>query len=196
MKLKLTKEQRVKLQALEPVKIAGTEKCPHTPGDEFTIVKGLTLRVLEIRSPKGGGWSLRYELTDKRDPVRNLRRTPGIFHVTHDDLDEHGEVKPPTAEELKRAAEQSAYTTGPDGMDAGEGVDDLTQRRFTAEAQKTDTLREQKRRERYEKRTLHERYLAAKAEAAARHIDLSHHERVIADRVDRMERALGKDRAA
>lgn len=127
MKLKLTKEQRVKLQALEPVKIAGDGKCPHTPGEEFTIVKGLTLRVLEIRSPKGGGWSLRYELTDTRDRVLNLKRTPtiakGEFRRIREGFDEAGYPSAPTAEAIKQAARESAYTAGSDDLDAGGAVD-------------------------------------------------------------------------
>lgn len=197
MKLKLTRAQRAKLQALEPVKIAGTDECPVAPGDTYRLSSRLELVVEEIRRPKAGGWSLRYTLRDSRDPRRILRRTPGIFHVTPDDLDEHGQLRAADAEELQRAAELSAYTGGGSSLaDAGEAVDRGTQQRFTNEAKTHDELREQKRRERWEKRTLHERFLAAKAEAEARHIDLSHHERVIADRVDRMERALGKDKAA
>src|SRR4051794_39152540 len=104
MNLKLAKADRKKLMALEPVKISGAGECPVAPGDTITIVKGLTLTVDSIRTPKGGGWSLRYTLTDRRDPRRILRRTPGIFHVTSEDLDEHGELKSPDAEELQRAA--------------------------------------------------------------------------------------------
>lgn len=197
MTLKLTRAERAKLMALEPVKIAREGECPVKPGDEIKLSPLVTLTVNEIRRPKGGGWSLRYTLTDRRDPKRILRRTPGIFHVTSEDLDEFGNLKAADAEELQRAAELSAYTGGGSSLaDAGEAVSRLTQQAFAKEAKTAEGLREQKRRERYEKRTLHERYLAAKAEADARHIDLSHHERVIADRVDRMERALGKDKAA
>jgi hypothetical protein len=82
------------------------------------------------------------------------------------------------------------------GALAGEAVDEYTQERLTQEAKTADHLRHQRRRERFEQRTTAERLALAKAEAAARGVDISHHERVIVDRLDRIERQLGKDKAA
>jgi hypothetical protein len=150
--LKLSKSDREKLFALEPIKISGKGKCPVEPGYIYRLSSRLTLTVDEIRTPKGGGWSLRYTLTDRRDPRRILRRTPGIFHVTSDDLDEHGDLKQPDAEELQRAAELSAYTGSSSSLaSAGEAVDRKTQQGFTSEARTIDALREQKRRETWQR---------------------------------------------
>jgi hypothetical protein len=82
------------------------------------------------------------------------------------------------------------------GALAGEAVDEFTQARLSEEARTADELRHQRRREQYEQRTTEERLKLAKAEAVARGVDISHHERVILDRVDRIERQLGKDKAA
>lgn len=108
--------------------------------------------------------------------------------------------------ELKRQDVAPVRLLGRDGQytaspalaihEAGEAVDEFTQARLADEARTNDTLRHAKRRESYEQRTTEERLRLAKAEAAARKVDISHHERVIADRVDRIERQLGKDKAA
>jgi hypothetical protein len=95
---------------------------------------------------------LQYEVSDRRDAPRILRRTPGIHHVTKDDLDDNGDPKPLTADEIHRAAMDSAYTGRPTSLsDAGEAVDEKTQRRFTDQGQTIDELRERRRRETYER---------------------------------------------
>jgi hypothetical protein len=132
MSLKLTREQRHQIFAGEPPKITGEGECPVEAGYVLELSSRVRLTVLQVRTRKGGGWSLQYEVSDRRDAPRILRRTPGIHHVTKDDLDDNGDPKPLTADEIHRAAMDSAYTGRPTSLsDAGEAVDEKTQRRFS-----------------------------------------------------------------
>lgn len=145
--LKLTREQRRQLLNHERPKIAGQGTCPVAPGHTIDLTRHVTFTVDEVRMVKGGGWSLRYTLTDRRDPARKLRRTPAA-HLETGDRDEYGNPKPPTASEIARAARESAYTSGATSLaDAGEAIDEQTQRRYTKEAHTFDELRERRRRE-------------------------------------------------
>lgn len=199
----LSREVRAQLFAGDLPPIAGEGRCPLQAGQTIELSSRVSLKVLAVRRRRRGGWSLQYELHDRRHVPRLLRRTPGIhdedFDAIREGFDEHGYPSEPTPDVLKDAARQSSYTSapGPGALtDAGEAVDERTQEEFTKQAQTADHLREQRRRERFEKRATVERLAAARAEALARGIDISQHERVILDRIDRIERQLGKHRAA
>lgn len=202
MKPLFTREQRKQLfdhRAGGPPPITGEGVCPFEPGRSYPLSNKLTLRVLEVLRRRKGGWSLRYELIDRRDPPKLLKRTPRAqdFDAIRRGFDEHGFPTPLTPDAERQAAKESAYDSRPGSLsDAGEAVDDETQDRFSGGARTADHLRGQKRWQQFERRNTLERLAAAKAEAVARSIDISHHERVIADRVDRIERQLGKGKAA
>jgi hypothetical protein len=191
-----TREQRKQLGKLEVLRVAGEGECPVGKGDEIPITSTVTFRVDRVNVRRGGGWSLGYTLLVRDEKVRNLKRVPRAqdFDAIRKSFDSAGYPQEPTRDVLEEAAEESAYTSRPTSLaDAGEAVDRVTQRRFSEEAKMADRLRDQRRREKYERRNTLERLAEARAEAVARRVDISHHERVIEDRIDRIERLLGKD---
>lgn len=114
--LKLSRQQRTAIFALEPPRIEGKGTCPVKPGHWQPLSSKVSIEVRAIRRHKGGGWSLQYTIHDRRDPVRNLRRTPPSLHD-----DQLRSV--PTQEAIEIAAEQSSYTSAPTSLsDAGEAT--------------------------------------------------------------------------
>lgn len=190
MRLRLTRTQRIKLFAGECPNIGGEGDCPVEHGDEVKLSAKVSLRVLQVRPRKGGGWSLHYELQDRRDPVRLLLRTPPV--VVPD-----GDETPPTPDALARAAQESAYTGSPFAAieDAGEAVDEKTQERFSEEAR--EGFRSQLERERREReaRRLDERLRAVERLAAEKGIDISRKLTSIERRIESAEREVGRDAA-
>lgn len=186
MKLTLTRAQRSQLFAGQLPRIAGEGRCPVEPGYEYRLSPDFTLRVVKV-VPTRGGWVLRYELTDRRDRIEHLRRLPA---VVNDDY------RPPTAEDISRAADESAYTTGPDLMDAGPRVDRKTLDRYAREAEthvgQQHTLA-QLRRERHE---LDQRLARALADARMRGVDVSSALRVIERQLARIEQRVYHGKAA
>jgi hypothetical protein len=123
--MKLTKSQREKLAAGEPVKIAGEGECPVAPGDTIPVLTGVELIVTGIRTPKGGGWSLRYTLT-RADVALFLKRRPSIpandFKRVRAGFDSAGAPGTSTPAAIKAAALESAYSHVGDPLDAGQIV--------------------------------------------------------------------------
>lgn len=74
--MRLTREQRAQVFAGNAPRIAGEGECPWKPGDVYRASPHVELTVLEIRTPKKGGWSLRYRILDRRDPARLIRPNP------------------------------------------------------------------------------------------------------------------------
>ena len=120
--LRLTRAQRLKLFAGEFPEIEGAGKAPVEEGAVVRLSGKVSLRVLTITFPKRHdgqmAWKLHYELTDTRDPVRLLRRTPPA-HRDGDELDIGDK------DAVKVAAVQSFYTSTPASAltDAGEAPD-------------------------------------------------------------------------
>ena len=186
----LSRAQRAKLSAGECPGITGEGPCPVSKG-EVIEVKGeaLTLRVVGIERTVDT-WKLRYEVTDRREDIRLLRRTPPV-------VPPRGEFDEPDAEAVKRAARESSYTSSSAAAvsDAGEAVDEATQKRFTKEAD--DSFRVHLERERRERasRSLDQRLRAVQDLAARKGIDLTRKLTSIEKRIESAERDVGRDGA-
>jgi hypothetical protein len=113
-RLRLTRAQRAKLFNGESPHIGGEGKCPVEAGQEIQLSARVTLRVLRVDF-KVRRWALHYELVDRRDVPRLLRRVP----PTHAEGDED---VTPTPHAIREASEQSSYTSSPRSAvpDAGE----------------------------------------------------------------------------
>jgi hypothetical protein len=193
--LKLTREQRAAIFAGHPPSITGNGPSPFEAGKTYRISSLVSLKINAVRRRRQGGWKLEYEILDRRDPVKNMRRTPPVVQdeEIRKGFDSYGYPAEPTADVVAQAARESAYTSQPTSLsDAGESVDDKTQHGFSTEAASRDGLREQHRRERWD---LGQRLQRAEAEAELLGLDVSHHRRAIAERIARMER-LNKGKAA
>lgn len=185
----------------ETPRISGDGVCPAEPGDVFDLSALVSLKVTRVHRNKTGGWWLSYEVTDRRDPVRLLRRTPGIpagdYELVRGSFDEYGYPSEPTPVAVAEAAEESAYTPIPGTLaDAGEAVDELTQRRLTAEAHRNKeqgAVLAQLRRERYE---LAQRLDRARGDARLRGVDISSMERVIERQLRKIEQRVYHGKAA
>lgn len=166
------------------------EKCPVCPGDEIRLSPKLTIRVLQVIPRRGGGWQLRYELNDRRDPVRMLRRTPPVVVP-------EGPGSAPTENAIKSAAQESSYTGSPHGAitDAGEAVDEVTQKRFTKEAETGFEAQLERERRECKARRLDERLRAVERLAAAKGIDVSGHLAAVERRIESAERKVGREAA-
>lgn len=197
MSLRLTRELRKEIFAGGAPPIRGEGPCPVEAGHVMVLSSKVELKVTAVRRRRSGGWSLQYELLDRRDPRRILRRTPGIYSVTSDDFDDHGDPKPLDADELGRASELSSYTGGGSSLaDAGEAVDAKTQERFTQQATERlalDHMLAEMRRERYE---LEKRLERARADAELRGVDISSPLRVIERQLAKIERRVYEGKAA
>lgn len=201
--LRLSRQQRKLLFDNKTPPITGEGDCPVKAGDIIALSPKVSLRVLTIRHRKGGkGWSLHYEVQDRRDPVRLLRRTPAITDESYDQirrgLEEHdGYPPPPTDDVLAKAARESAYTGAPSSLsDAGEAVDEVTQRRLTQQAHDNRDHQEvvnQARRERHE---LAHRLDRVRADAELRGVDISSPMRVIERQLAKIERRVYDGKAA
>ncbi|MDQ3730287.1 MAG: hypothetical protein M3355_11950 [Actinomycetota bacterium] len=140
--MKLTRVQRQRLFAGEAPRISGEGKPPVEQGETIQLSSRLSIRVLRVNLGNGR-WKLDYEVLDRRDPVRNLRRTPAPqdFDAIRRSYDEYGTPTPPTAEVIKEAAEGSAYTSSRSSLaDAGEAVDAASQAAITRRAKEELTL--------------------------------------------------------
>jgi hypothetical protein len=121
-RLRLRRAQRAKLFAGESPAIEGVGRAPVEEGEVVHLSAMVSLEVLTITfPPRNDGqmaWKLHYRLTDTRDPVRLLRRTPPA-HREGDELDigDSGATA--------QAAVQSFYTSTPGAAieDAGEAPD-------------------------------------------------------------------------
>lgn len=137
--MKLTRVQRARLCAGECPRISGEGKPPER-GEVYALSSRLSIRVARVRVTPSKAWRIDYEIYDRRDPVRQLRLTPAPqdFRAIRASFDPHGMPIPPTADAIKAAAEESAYTSAPSSLSsAGEVVDARTQARFSAETQAT-----------------------------------------------------------
>lgn len=153
--LKLSRGQRAAIFAGQAPQITGIEnQCPVDVGHVEHLSSRVSLEVLKVNRRRRGGWSIQYQVVDRRDPVRKLRRTPGVENVEalRKTFDEHGYPRELTPGEVADAAGESSYTAMPTSLsDAGEAVRSDVQERFTKEAMTHDELRAQKRREMWER---------------------------------------------
>lgn len=118
-RLRLTREVRKRLFDHQAPRIAGEGKCPVKQGQVIAISSKVSLKVLRVNVRRGGGWSLQYELTDRRDPVLKMKRTPRPqdFDAIRRERDEFGYPAAPTTDALEQAALDSAYTSGSTSID-------------------------------------------------------------------------------
>lgn len=95
----------------------------------------LAIRITAVTMRKAGGWSVRYDVIDRRQPKRLLRSKPPVFDP---DLMKRDQVKPPSAEEEDEAREESSYTGNPAGAieGAGPGLDDVELKVVTDDARR------------------------------------------------------------
>lgn len=195
MTLTLTREQRADFFRGHPPTIKGPGKCPVAVGYVHALSPKLSFTVTAIRKPQRGGWSLDYTVSDRRDAPRLLRRVPPAHDFGKDKDDR---VRPPTAGEIRDAAEDSAYARSQHDLvpEAGEAVDELSQRRYTEQAhlgQEQSAELEQARREHYD---LAQRLMRVRRDAELRGIDISSPERVIERQLARLERRVYQGKAA
>lgn len=182
MTFKLTRVQQTKLAAGECPAIVGKGDCPVSKDTVIEVRAGLTLRVVAVDRPDPVTWRLRYEVMDRRDPVRLLRRTPPVVPPRKD---EH-----PDAEAVKRAARESAYTSSHSSAvdDGGEAVDEKTQEQFTKDARERFKADLEAERERRKRLPVSEQLAQVLDEAKERRTDVSGDLRVIQKRIDAMKR--------
>ena len=74
--MRLTRKQRAAFFAGDCPSISGEGECPVAPGDVIRLSSKVTFTVVRVKRKVKGKWRLSYVVHDKRDPVRNLRRTP------------------------------------------------------------------------------------------------------------------------
>ncbi len=187
--LKLSTTQRQRFFAGETPAVRGEGPCPVEVGHVHPLSSKLYFTVLAI-TRKADRWALRYEVTDKRDKVRSLRRTPPVHS--------EGAVVPTDEKSIAHAAEESAYTSAHAQVvdNAGEAVDILSQRRFTQQAHDNashQSAANQARRERHE---LDQRLQRVREEARLQGIDISSPERVIERQLAKIERRVYDGKAA
>jgi hypothetical protein len=187
--LNLTRGQKAKLSAGECPGLTGTGTCPVERGDEVQVAANLTIRVVRVDGTPQG-WKLRYELHDRRDPARLLRRTPPVVVPRGEDH--------PDEDAIKRAARESSYTTSPVSAisDAGEAVDEKTQQRFTKEAREGFGAHLERERKERQARRLDERLRNVQALADRRGVDLTRKLASIEKRIEAAEREVGREDAA
>jgi hypothetical protein len=175
--VKLTRAQRSKLSAGEPAQITGTGKCPYPKFYTHRVTTKIDLKVVGHttgRSTNDKGepvltWTLLYELHDRRDPTRLLRRTPPVSHPSRKDFDEFGYPLPQTASD---ASDASSYTAGGSVVsDAGEAVPRGIQDAFTEQAKLEGHQANVARRLQYEQRHVLTRLAHLLAEADRLGID-------------------------
>ena len=195
-KLTLNREQRRRLFAGEAPKITGEGQCPVQKGYVHRLSSNLSFKVVGITQARDR-WTLTVEVTDKRDPVRLLRRTPTVhFDRVKDDLDEYGYPSEPTPEALREAARDSAYTSAPSSLSsAGEAVDDQTLQRFAGKAAENRRITRSEEIAKREDRSRLERL--RNAQRAARERGIGEDELgVIEEQVRKLERKLDNGSAA
>lgn len=118
--MKLSRSDRSKLFAGDPVKLIfpGSEPCPYPKGHVEALSKHVWLEVTEIRRTAEGDHSLGYTLHNNKLGARFL-------------ANQHGQTHP------------EQYVSSPAGAidpEAGEAVDDFTQKRITREARAKERL--------------------------------------------------------
>ena len=185
--LKLTRAQKEKLKAGEPVPIRGDGDCPVRVG-EVLEQRGFTLRVLRV-DPHRGGWALRYELTVP-DHVRLLRRTPPAAVVKADG-------RAPTPDVIRKAAQESAYTERLTNTvsDAGEAVDEKSQERYARESEQDRVRRIADYEKTIRDRPLHEQLEEALEEARRSGVETTRYEDRIVKGIEAIRRRTRRDAA-
>ncbi len=186
-RLALTKHQRSQLFDGQAPRIEGNGSCPVQAGYHYRVSSLLSLEVLKVRRKAKGGWSLEYCITDKRDPVRLLRRTPSIH------FEEWSQDKPRKTD--AEVAEESAYTTGGLGAirDAGEAPDVSE---YAKQNQHHHELRELARRAAWERRSLAERAAELESLAPLSQADISRELRLAAHALSKAKQKLDRAEAA
>lgn len=186
MTLRLTRVQRIKLFAGECPGITGEGQCPVDEGETVKLSPKLTLKILRVQA-RQGGWKLHYELRDRRDPVRMIRRTPPVVVPESDD-------EAPTGDALRRAAQESSYTGAPHSAitDAGEAVDAESQARFTEEGRAGFKAQLERERRERQARSLDARLRLVQKRADEKGIDLRRKLASIEARIAAAEREVGR----
>lgn len=121
--MKLSREQRALLFAGECPKLSypGSAPCPVKKGHTEVLSAHVWLEVTDIRRTSKGEWSLVYTLTNNRLGQRFMAKQDGLSHP-------------------EQYTSHSA--TGID-REAGEAVDEFTQRRITEDAKRNESQRKQ-----------------------------------------------------
>lgn len=178
----LTHAQKTKLAAGECPGITGKGECPVTKDQVIPVRTDLTIRVVGVDRPDPVTWRLRYEVLDKRQRVRLLRRTPPVVPPRKDET--------PDAEAIKRASWESSYTSSHRSEidDAGEAVDEQTQERFSKEGRERFAADLEAERERRQELKVSEQLERALEDAERRGADVSSDLRVIRKRIAAMQR--------
>jgi hypothetical protein len=181
--LKLTREQRAAIREHRNPKITGTFPCPVEKGHVEWITPELGFRVERVHW-KGKAWSLQVVILDKRDPSRFMRRTPPALRLKKAD-------KPATAEEIKRAAEESAYAHFVT-FDEAPVVPKHEQARISKEARDRDGQLRRLRDAERQRQTLSQRVQAVRREAELLGVDLTRQEARLrgSDEVSRLREAV------
>lgn len=146
MSFDLTQNQRSRIFNGDAPNIAGRGKCEAIEGESYPLSNLVSLKIVRIRTRPAQAtdqnqdphWSLLYEIHDRRDKVRNLRRTPQAqdFAATKRSFDEFGYPPEFSEAEQELGAEGSAYTSSSTSLsDAGEAVDKESQKRFSMESE-------------------------------------------------------------
>lgn len=199
--MRLTRTQRARFFAGEAPGITGTGPCPVAEGDVVVLSTLMSFRVTRVRRQKTGGWSLNYEVLDRRDPVRNLRRTPprmneGGYKEISESYRQTGMAPEPTAEAIRKAAQESAYTNFDDYCNAGGGVDEETQKRLSMEGEQGKVARKAETERRLRERPLQDQLAVAIMQAQEAGVDTRRYEAAIGQTVRALLRKTERAKAA
>lgn len=192
---KLTQAQRSQIFNGRHARLTfpGDKPCPVAPGFTYALSSNVRIEVIEVhqRGSKRRFWDVLYVIRDDRPQY--VRRLPPV----HDPIRE-ARRGAPTAEEIRSAGRESAITSSEaDAItDAGEVVDEISQRRYTRDAElkaeQADVLA-RARRERYDLARRIERL----EEAADRlGVDVSSPMRVIERQLAQAEKRVFEGKAA
>jgi hypothetical protein len=191
--VKLSRAQRAKLLNGEPASISGTGDAPVKKGHVHRISNSVDLKVVRVdisTDARGKRWSLHYELHDRRDPIRLLRRTPPVSHPSRSDFDEHGY---PLPQEAHETADTSHYAAGGAVVaDAGEAIPRSAQDAYTVQAKMEGQQANAARRLQYEQRHVLTRLAHALSEADRLGIDPARAVARIEAGVAKLERDVGR----
>lgn len=176
---------------------------PRFQGDVRPEVLGLTdpkpvpvvlIAITEKTRRRRGGWTVRFDVVDRRTTERLIRRQPPVYDPELMQRDQDREL---TVTEIEEAREESFYGTNPSGaVDHLAAVDDDTLKQFSAEASSSGgqtAVAQQLRRERW---SLGKRLEAARAEADRRKVNISPQVRVIERQLTAIEKQLYGRKAA
>lgn len=109
--MRLTREQHRAIMAERFPRIAGEGECPVQAGEVIDLTSRVAIRVDGVRTPKGGGWELKYTRIDFRD----LYLMPTVHSVA---VDESGFPKP-----MSQAEEHGMNANPRDPVGAGGVLD-------------------------------------------------------------------------